>query len=201
MRPMAPGTVTLCGSLSMYPVGLGRAMHEAGHRALGLPYVYVPFGIEDVGAALGGNCLGRRRRARRGEASRRQGAPAPACRSSLHVPLSGVWGAHDAALPACPLRALQGHLRVARVARVPEILAAHAARPHPPRSRRARCSHRHEHADRACVLLGIVATCRAQGVPAQAHLAWALESLGTHRDVFALPLEAMTPAAFKKTLG
>ena len=39
MRPMAPGTVTLCGSLSMYPVGLGRAMHEAGHRALGLPYV------------------------------------------------------------------------------------------------------------------------------------------------------------------
>ena len=58
-----------------------------------------------------------------------------------------------------------------------------------------------EGAHRACVLLGIVATCRAQGVPAQAYLAWALERLGTHRDIFALPLEAITPAAFKKTLG
>ena len=57
-----------------------------------------------------------------------------------------------------------------------------------------------EGAHRACVLLGIVATCRAQGVPAQAYLTWALERLGTHRDLFALPLEEMTPAAFKKTL-
>jgi transposase len=57
-----------------------------------------------------------------------------------------------------------------------------------------------EGAHRACVLLGIVATCRAQGVPVQAYLAWAFERLGTHRDVFDLPLEAMTPAAFKKTL-
>jgi len=58
-----------------------------------------------------------------------------------------------------------------------------------------------EGAHRACVLLGIVATCRAVGVPVQAYLSWAFERLGTHRDVFALPLEAMTPAAFKKTLG
>lgn len=58
-----------------------------------------------------------------------------------------------------------------------------------------------EGAHRACVLLGIVATCRAQGVPAQAYLAWAFERLGTHRDVFGLPLEDMTPAAFKKTLA
>ncbi|MDX2053254.1 MAG: IS66 family transposase [Polyangiaceae bacterium] len=57
-----------------------------------------------------------------------------------------------------------------------------------------------EGAHRACVLLGIVATCRAQGVPVQAYLTWAFERLGTHRDLFALPLEAMTPAAFKKTL-
>jgi transposase len=57
-----------------------------------------------------------------------------------------------------------------------------------------------EGAHRACVLLGIVATCRAQRVPAQAYLSWAFERLGTHRDVFALPLEAMTPAAFRKTL-
>jgi transposase len=57
-----------------------------------------------------------------------------------------------------------------------------------------------EGAHRACILLGIVATCRAQRVPVQAYLTWAFERLGTHRDVFALPLEDMTPAAFKKTL-
>jgi hypothetical protein len=34
----------------------------------------------------------------------------------------------------------------------------------------------------------------------QAYLTWAFERLGTHRDVFGLPLEEMTPAAFKKTL-
>ncbi len=58
-----------------------------------------------------------------------------------------------------------------------------------------------EGAHRACVLLGIIATCRAQRVPVEAYLAWAFERLGTHREVFALPLEALTPAAFKKTLG
>ena len=58
-----------------------------------------------------------------------------------------------------------------------------------------------EGAHRACVLLGIVATCRALGVPVQAYLTWAFERLGTHRDVFALPLQAMTPAAFKKSLA
>jgi transposase len=57
-----------------------------------------------------------------------------------------------------------------------------------------------EGAHRACVLLGIVATCRALGVPVQAYLAWAFERLGTHRDVFGLELAEMTPAAFKKTL-
>ena len=56
-----------------------------------------------------------------------------------------------------------------------------------------------EGAHRACVLPGIVATCRAQHVPVDAYLAWAFERLGTHRDVFALPLEQLTPAAFKKT--
>jgi len=55
-----------------------------------------------------------------------------------------------------------------------------------------------EGAHRACVLLGIVATCRS--VPVQAYLTWAFERLGTHRDLFALPLAEMTPAAFKKTL-
>jgi shikimate dehydrogenase len=39
--------VTLCGSLSLYPVGLGRAMHEAGYRALGLDFAYVPFAMTE----------------------------------------------------------------------------------------------------------------------------------------------------------
>ena len=58
-----------------------------------------------------------------------------------------------------------------------------------------------EGAHRACILLGIVATCRAQGVPIEAYLAWAFERLGTHRDFFGLALEALTPAAFNNTLG
>ncbi len=58
-----------------------------------------------------------------------------------------------------------------------------------------------EGAHRTCVLPGIVATCRAQGVPGQAYLTWALERLGTHRDIFALPLSEMTPAAFQKALA
>lgn len=58
-----------------------------------------------------------------------------------------------------------------------------------------------EGAHRACILLGIVATCRAVGVPAQAYMAWAFERLGTHRDLYGLPLEALTPAAFKKSMG
>ena len=58
-----------------------------------------------------------------------------------------------------------------------------------------------EGAHRACVLLGIVATCRAIGVPVQSYLTWAFERLGTHREHFGLPLEAMTPAAFKAARG
>lgn len=54
-----------------------------------------------------------------------------------------------------------------------------------------------EGAHRACVLLGIVATCRSLGVPIQAYLAWAFERLGTHRDAFGLSLDEITPAAFK----
>jgi transposase len=56
-----------------------------------------------------------------------------------------------------------------------------------------------EGAHRACVLLGIIATCRAVGVPVQAYLTWAFERLGTHRDVYGLVVEEMTPAAFKAT--
>ena len=41
----------------------------------------------------------------------------------------------------------------------------------------------------------------ANGVPIQAYLAWAFDRLGTHRDVYGLSLEEMTPAAFKATLA
>ena len=58
-----------------------------------------------------------------------------------------------------------------------------------------------EGAHRACVLLGIVATCRALGVPVQAYLAWAFERLGTRRESFGLALDALTPAAFKAARG
>lgn len=57
-----------------------------------------------------------------------------------------------------------------------------------------------EGAHRACVLLGIIATCRAIGVPTEAYLAWAFERLGTHRDLFGLAANEITPAAFKKSL-
>lgn len=58
-----------------------------------------------------------------------------------------------------------------------------------------------EGAHRACVLLGIVATCRVIGVPVQAYLVWAFDRLGTHRERFGLPLAEITPAAFKVARG
>jgi len=56
-----------------------------------------------------------------------------------------------------------------------------------------------EGAHRACVLLGIVASCRAIGVPVQAYLAWAFERLGTHRDLYGLEIQQITPEAFKRS--
>lgn len=53
-------------------------------------------------------------------------------------------------------------------------------------------------AHRACVLLGIAATCRAVGVPTLTYLRWAFERLGTHRDLYGLDIEDVTPAAFKR---
>lgn len=46
--------LTLCGSLSLHPVGTGAAMHLAGYRALDLPFTYVPFGITDLAGAIAG---------------------------------------------------------------------------------------------------------------------------------------------------
>lgn len=55
----APSAPVLCGSLSRYPVGLGRAMHEAAYRALGLDYRYQPFAVRDLkGAMVGLRALG-----------------------------------------------------------------------------------------------------------------------------------------------
>jgi shikimate dehydrogenase len=46
--------LTLCGSLSLHPVGTGAAMHLAGYRALGLPFTYVPFKVTDLAGAITG---------------------------------------------------------------------------------------------------------------------------------------------------
>src|ERR1700685_1703474 len=46
--------VTLCGSLSRFPSPLGRSMHEAGYRALGLSFAYVPFDVRDLADAVAG---------------------------------------------------------------------------------------------------------------------------------------------------
>ncbi len=52
---MATAPITVCGSLSLHPVSLGRSMHEAGYRALDLPWIYVPFAVDrDLEGALRG---------------------------------------------------------------------------------------------------------------------------------------------------
>lgn len=72
---------------------------------------------------------------------------------------------------------------------MPRQAATEPSSPAAPRARTAR----------ACCSL--IATCRTVGVPVQACLTWVFERPGTHRDIFELPLEEMTPAAVKKTLG
>ena len=46
--------VVLCGSLSRLASPLGRSMHEAGYRALGLSFTYVPFEVRDLRDAIAG---------------------------------------------------------------------------------------------------------------------------------------------------
>jgi shikimate dehydrogenase len=58
-KPPSPRPVILCGSLSRLAGPLGRSMHEAGYRALGLAFTYVPFAITDLpGAITGMRALG-----------------------------------------------------------------------------------------------------------------------------------------------
>lgn len=44
----------LCGSISLHPSSLGRAMHHAAYAALGLDWAYMPFQVSDVAGALAG---------------------------------------------------------------------------------------------------------------------------------------------------
>jgi shikimate dehydrogenase len=46
--------LTLCGSISRYPVSMGAAMHRAGYRALDLAFTYVPFAVSDLAGAVRG---------------------------------------------------------------------------------------------------------------------------------------------------
>lgn len=46
--------VTLCGSVSRLAGPLGRSIHEAGYRACGLSFAYVPFEVMDLPGAIGG---------------------------------------------------------------------------------------------------------------------------------------------------
>ena len=50
-------------------------------------------------------------------------------------------------------------------------------------------------------LMGLAATCRHAGVDPFRYFLWALERRGTHKDVFGLTAEQLTPAAYKACLG
>lgn len=57
-----------------------------------------------------------------------------------------------------------------------------------------------EGAHAMATLMGLAATCRHLGVDPQAWFTWALERRGTHRDVFDMTPEQLTPAAYKATI-
>ena len=46
--------VILCGSVSRLAGPLGRSLHEAGYRALGIAFTYVPFEVADLAGAITG---------------------------------------------------------------------------------------------------------------------------------------------------
>ena len=54
-----------------------------------------------------------------------------------------------------------------------------------------------EGAHTMATLMGLAATCRHLGVDPQAWFTWALERRGTHKDVFDMKPEQLTPAAYK----
>lgn len=58
-----------------------------------------------------------------------------------------------------------------------------------------------EGAHTMATLMGLAATCRHAGVDPFRYFLWALERRGTHKDVFGLTAEQLTPAAYKACLG
>jgi len=50
---MAP-PITLCGSISSLAGPVGRSLHEAGYRELGLAFTYVPFEVRNLEGAITG---------------------------------------------------------------------------------------------------------------------------------------------------
>lgn len=58
-----------------------------------------------------------------------------------------------------------------------------------------------EGAHAMATLMGLAATCRHLDVDPQAWFTWALERRGTHRDVFDMTPEQLTPAAYKAIIG
>ena len=57
-----------------------------------------------------------------------------------------------------------------------------------------------EGAHTMATLMGLAATCRHLGVDPFRYFTWALERRGTHKDVFGLAAEQLTPAAYKDSL-
>lgn len=55
-----------------------------------------------------------------------------------------------------------------------------------------------EGAHRACVLLGIAATCRRLHVDLGSYLTWVFVRRGTHADRYAMSAAELTPAAYKR---
>lgn len=51
------------------------------------------------------------------------------------------------------------------------------------------------------VLMGLIATCRLQGIDPQNYLAWAIERRGTWRDRYGVEPKDLTPAAYKRALA
>jgi hypothetical protein len=51
------------------------------------------------------------------------------------------------------------------------------------------------------VLMGLVATCRLQGIDPQNYLAWAIERRGTWRERYGLEPAQLTPAAYGRWLA
>ena len=57
-----------------------------------------------------------------------------------------------------------------------------------------------EGAHTLAIHMGLAMTCRNLRVDPQAYYTWALERVGTHRDVFGMTAEQLTPAAYVEAM-